>query len=182
MNNKDDTLPNAKMIPSEESGPYYESECYPECGGYYHICPFTGREFFGRKKQIYPDAKTKSRAAAEKRSEIHQQFGPGEKAARKNWIILEKLYNSGAKIAHEYALLALGFDFNAPCDPYQNFYKLIIKFYHGYGLYRHEVTFKSFLYNQMLDVDEYQYFDGDKVTVPEKKVIHVYKDPNTSIL
>jgi len=169
-------------IPAEQNHLFIEGRYYREKEGYFHICPFTGVGFFGRKNQVYPDEKTKSRAAAALRAERKAPPPEIQKAIIKNEEILKQVYRrSPDKRASLLALMNNGFDTLVPAQEYKNLNGLKIRFYNSYGYYEFPKLFTIRVFRKSTDHKHYKLFDGSLIELTEvgKKFLSSFRKPSS---
>ena len=167
-------------IPVEEAHLFIKGRFYREKGGYYHICPFTGEGFFGRRNQVYPDQKTKSRAAAALRAERKTPPPEIKEAIMQNEELLKKVYLRGPKKTANLITLTMGgFDSMVQAKDFTNIYGLKIRFYNFYGYYQFPNSMDICIYRKSTDYKHYYHFDGDKhgFTDEQKKMFYRGKKP-----
>jgi len=169
-------------IPAEQNHLFIEGRYYREQEGYFHICPFTGVGFFGPKNQVYPDQKTKSRAAAARRAERKAPPPEIQKAIIKNEEILKQVYHrEPEKKANLIALTMKGFDPLAPAQVYTNLNGLKIKFYNSYGYFEFPKLFTIRVFRKSTDHKHYKLFDGSLIELTEvdKKFLSSFRKPSS---
>jgi len=169
-------------IPAEQNHLFIEGRYYREQEGYFHICPFTGVGFFGRKNQVYPDEKTKSRAAAALRAERKAPPPEIQKAIIKNEEILKQVYRrSPDKKASLFPLMKNGFDTLVPAHEQININGLKIRFYNYYGYYQFPDNLSIRVFRKTTDYKHYNCFDGKliELTEEQKKFLSSFGKPSS---
>ena len=126
-----------KNILSESGQQFEEGKWYPENKGFYHICPQCGRNFFGRKNQIYcPGGQCKGIFNRSKNEYLDLLGVEVLKKMKKNRMTLYWLrkFRKQLGITDKEMLLTSGFDFQAASVRLTTKYGAVIDVYLDYGL------------------------------------------------
>jgi hypothetical protein len=168
MNKHKDRKILPKPLPPDQADKYYAEKYYPEYEAWYHICPATFWGFFGRKNQIYLNAKVKSTVATVKRAKGRAPSNEVQIAINNNERILRKFYRRDYKGVNWWVMAMEGFDSSVPAKIHKNSFGLEIKFYGLYGYYFEDKLLLVRIFRKSSDYQKYQNFDGDMLHISDE--------------